>query len=47
MKEEAKSVRKRRRRETERTGGRESGSDEDERVRATSGVMLARDAAAI
>ncbi len=33
-------------RERER-GGRESGSDEDERVRATSGVMGARDAAAI
>ncbi len=36
-----------RERERERTGGRESGSDVDERVRATSGVMLARDAAAI
>lgn len=34
-------------RERERTGGRGSGSDEDERVRATNGVMLARDAAAI
>ncbi len=34
-------------RERERTGDRESGSDEDERVRATSGVMVARDAAAI
>ncbi len=49
MKEEAKSVRKRRRTESERerTGDRESASDQDERVRATSGVMVVRDAAAI